>query len=152
MLKTLFGSVIAVATTIFLSVGASASAAPQHFNLNMPLQCFTKGPTVICASSTGEETVVQAGNGNFSADINGTSSVAVTMNGALLFSGSSAIHEHVLYTGNFTVLQEAGTHETSTFTQGTTTCTFSADVHATNLDPFTGTGHFQYENVSFVCV
>ena len=46
---------------------------------------------------------------------------------------------------------DAGTHETSTFTQGTTTCTFSADVHATDLDPFTGTGHFQYENVSFVC-
>ena len=151
MLKTLFGSVVAVTATMFLSVGASASATPQHFNLNMPLQCFAKGPTVICASSTGEETVVQASDGNFSADINGTSSVAVTMDGTLLFSGSSAIHEHVLYTDNFTVLQEAGTHETSTFTQGTTTCTFSADVHATDLDPFTGTGHFQYENVSFVC-
>ena len=53
---------------------------------------------------------------------------------------------------DFTVLEEGGIHQTSTFSDGTSTCTVSMDVHATGLNFVTGTGHFQYDNFTVVCV
>jgi hypothetical protein len=44
-----------------------------------------------------------------------------------------------------------GVHVSETSTYGGTTCTYSADIHVTDLNPYTGTGHFQYNNVSVVC-
>ncbi|TMG26981.1 MAG: hypothetical protein E6H95_09670 [Chloroflexi bacterium] len=136
MLKTIFASVTAVAATVLLSIGASG-ATVQHFNLNGPQQCYAKGDYLVCVIASGEENAVQAPSGNFNAEINGTSYV---------------IHEHVLYTSDFTVLKEGGIHETSTVTSGGATCIFAMDVHATGLNLYTGTGRFQYTNVSFTCV
>ena len=66
MLKTIFASVSAAAATVFLSVGAAAGATPQHFNLTMPYECFSKGDYSICVVAKGEETIVQTPSGNFS--------------------------------------------------------------------------------------
>ena len=154
MVKTVFAPVIAVAATIFLSVGAAAAGdgTVQHFNLNLPQQCFAKGDYSICVVSTGEETAIQAPSGNFTAEINGTSSFVASYQGSVVASGTDVISEHVLYTSNFTILKEGGIHETSTVTSGGTTCTFAMDIHATGLNFYTGTGQFQYTNVSFTCV
>jgi hypothetical protein len=152
MLKTLFASVMAAAATVFLSVGAAAGATPQHFNLSMPYECFSKGDYSICVVAKGEETIVQTPSGNFSGVVNMTSSYAVSYQGSVIGAGTDSFHEHVLYANNFTVLKEGGIHQNSTFSDGTTTCTFSADIHVTNLDPVTGTGHIQYWNVTTVCV
>jgi hypothetical protein len=153
MFKPVFASILAVAATAVLAEGvlAAGSTGPQHFNLTGQ-QCFTKGTLSICESSKGEETVVQTASGNFSGDINATSSFVVTDSGTLLASGSDNLHEHTLYTSNFAVVQEAGLHEVSTVTQGGSTCTVNLDIHATQLDPISGTGHFQYNNFSIVCV
>jgi hypothetical protein len=48
MLKTIFASVTAVAATVLLSIGASAGATVQHFNLNGPQQCYAKGDYLVC--------------------------------------------------------------------------------------------------------
>ena len=152
MLKTIFASVTAVAATVLLSIGASAGAAVQHLNLNTPEQCFAKGDYSICIVSRGEETLVQTPSGNFSADINATDSFVVTYQGAAFGAGTDSFKEDVLYSSNFTVLKEGGIHQTSTFSDGTSTCTVSMDVHATGLNFVTGTGHFQYDNFTVVCV
>ncbi|GEM_PF-6504391 len=155
MVKTVFASLVAAAATIFLSIGAAAAggATVQHFSLNMPQQCFPgKGGGTYCVSSTGEETFVQAPSGNIDGEINVADSFVINYNGAVIASGTDSLHEHVLYTDNFTVLQEGGLHSTSTFTSGGITCTFSADLHVTDLNFATGTAHIQYNNVSFVCV
>jgi len=151
MLKTIFASVTAVAATVLLSIGASAGAAVQHLNLNTPEQCFAKGDYSICIVSRGEETIVQAPSGNFSADINATDSFVVTYQGAAFGAGTDSFHEHVLYSSNFTVLKEGGIHQTSTFSDGTSTCTLSMDAHVTGLNFLTGTAHVQYDNFSIVC-
>jgi len=152
MLKTLFASIMAAAATVFLSVGAAAGAPPQHFSLSMPYQCYSKGDYSICIVSKGEETAVQIPSGNFSADMNGTDSIVVSYQGAVIGAGTDSFHEHVLYSSNFTVLKEGGIHQTSTFADGTSTCTYSTDIHVTDLNFVTGTGHLQYNNFSIVCV
>jgi hypothetical protein len=152
MVKPLLASISALAATVLLSVGASAAAMVQHFNLNSPQQCFTKGTLSYCVTSTGEEADVQVPSGNFSGDVNGTSSYVFSDGGTVVGSGTSAIHEHVLYASNFTVLKEGGMHLASTSTYAGTTCTFSFDLHVTDLNPYAGTGRIQYDNFSSVCV
>ncbi|MHB8612062.1 MAG: hypothetical protein ACYDAL_06485 [Candidatus Dormibacteraceae bacterium] len=154
MFKPVFASILAVGATAVLAVSglAAGGPGPQHYNLSSPQVCFDKGPYHVCESSTGEETIVQTPSGNFSGDINVSSSFAVTYLGAPLVTGSDTLHEHVLYTSNFAVLQEMGIHDVSTQTYGSQTCTFSQDLHVTQLDPYAGTGRIQYDNVSYVCV
>jgi hypothetical protein len=153
MVKAFFGPAVAIAATLFLAVGAAAGATVQHFNLSSPAQCFPgKGGSTFCVASTGEENVAQTPSGNLSAEINVSDSFVVNYNGAVVESGSDSLHEHVLYASGFTILEEGGMHSTSTFAGGGMTCTYSADVHVTDLDFATGTGHIQYSNVSFVCV
>ena len=153
MLKALFGPIVAIAATLFLAVGAAAGATVQHFNLSSPEQCFPgKGGSTFCVASTGEENVAQTPSGMLSAEINVSDTFVVNYNGAVVASGSDSLQEHVLYASDFTILQEGGMHSTSTSTSGGMTCTFDADVHVTNLDFATGTGHIEYSNVSFVCV
>jgi hypothetical protein len=153
MFKPVLASILAVGATAVLAAGALAAGptGPQHYNLSSPLVCFDKGPFQICESATGEETVAQTASGNFSDDINVASSFAVTYLGAPLASGTDSLHAHQLYTSNFTVLQEMGIHDTGTSTQGGTTCTFSQDLHVTQVDPSTGTAHIQYDNFTYVC-
>ena len=143
---------MAAAATMLLSVGAAADASVQHFNLNSPQTCYSKGNFTVCFTSTGEANLVQTVSGSFSGETNGTSSFVASYNGAAVATGTSSFHEHVLAANNFTVIKEAGIHVTSTVTSAGTTCTFSADIHVTDLNPYTGTGHFQYSNISFVCV
>ncbi|TMF72110.1 MAG: hypothetical protein E6I13_02875 [Chloroflexi bacterium] len=152
MVKTVFASIIAVAATIFLSIGAAAGATVQHFNLNTPEQCFYKLDYKYCVVSAGEETAVQTASGNFSAAVNASDSWVFSQNATILASGTDSIQEHVLYANDFTILKEGGIHQTSTFFDGTTTCTAGMDIHATGLNLYTGTGHFQYTNFTFVCV
>jgi hypothetical protein len=152
MVKPILASIGALAATVLLSTGALADATVQHFNLNTPEQCFSQGPYTQCFVSTGEENVVQTPSGNFSGEVNTTSSFVVSYSGAVIASGSGSFREHVLYTSNFTVVQEGGIHSVSTFRYAGTTCTSTFDLHVTNLDPYTGTGHIQYSNYSFVCV
>jgi hypothetical protein len=154
MFKPVFASILAVAATAVLAAGALAAGptGPQHYNLTTPQVCFDKGPFHICESATGEETVVQTPSGSFSDDINVASSFAVTYLGAPFASGTDNLHAHALYTSNSAVLQEMGIHDTGTSTQGGTTCTFSQDLHVTQVDPATGTAHIQYDNFKFVCV
>ena len=71
---------------------------------------------------------------------------------AVIGAGTDSFHEHVLYSSNFTLLKEGGIHQTSTFADGTSTCTYSTDIHVTDLNFVTGTGHLQYNNFSIVCV
>lgn len=153
MFKPVFASILAVVATGVLAAGALAAGptGPQHFNLTGQ-QCFAKGTLSICETSKGEETSVQTASGNFSGDVNVTSTFVVTDSGTLVASGADNLHEHILYTSNFTVVQEAGIHDVSTVTQGGTTCTLSQDLHATQLDPISGTGRIQYNNFTFVCV
>ena len=68
------------------------------------------------------------------------------------FHGTDSLHAHQLLTSNLTVLQEMGIHDVSTQTSGGQTCTFSQDLHVTQVDPATGTAHIQYDNFSAVCV
>jgi hypothetical protein len=152
MVKPLLASISALAATVLLSVGASAGATVQHFNLNSPQQCFSKGPYTSCFVASGEENDVQSPSGNFSGDVNMTDSFVVSYNGTVIETGADSFHEHVLLTNNFTVLKEGGIHSTSTFTYAGSTCTTTFDLHVTNLNPYTGTGHIQYSNYSFVCV
>lgn len=156
MLKTMFASVIALTATISLAAGAAADAGVQHVNLNAPEQCetFTKGLTTytFCFASVGEATAVQTSSGNYSSEVNATFAFSATADGIVISSGTDAIHEHVLLTGDFAVLQELGAHETSTSTYGGVTCTFNADIHATDLNFLTGSGRIQYQNVTWVCV
>src|SRR5882672_8599871 len=93
MLKTIFASVSAAAATVFLSVGAAAGATPQHFNLSMPYECFSKADYSICVVAKGEETIVQTPSGNFSGDVSMTSSYAVSYQGALVATGADSFHE-----------------------------------------------------------
>jgi hypothetical protein len=154
MFKPVFASILALAATATLAVSALAAGAtgPQHLNLTGQ-QCFVgKGTTVICETAKGEATMVLMPSGNFSSDVNVTSSFVVTDSGTFVASGTDNLHEHVLYTNNFTVVQEAGIHDVSTFTLGGSTCTVSQDLHATQLDPVSGTGHIEYTNFSIVCV
>jgi hypothetical protein len=153
MFKPVFASILALAATAVLAAGALAAGptGPQHFNLTGQ-QCFDKGPYTICSTATGEETTVQTASDNFSGDINVTSTFVVTYQGSLLENGTDALHEHALYTSNFAVLQEMGIHDVSTQTSGGQTCTLVQDLHVTQLDPISGTGHIQYNNFSFVCV
>ena len=155
MLKTLLASVLAVTATVLLSVAASAAVGPgvQHLSLKLAEQCFPgKMGSIYCITSSGEETVVQTSSGNFSGDINVTDAFVVSYNGTVVASGTDSLHEHVLYTKNFTILQEGGIHQTSVVTSEGMTCTLNADVHVTDLDFVTGTANIQYTNVSFVCV
>jgi hypothetical protein len=154
MFKPVLASIFALAATATLAVSALAAGAtgPQHISLTAPLQCFAKGPYVICVSSNGELTSVLTPSGNLSNDINETSTFSATIQGTLVASGTSSVHEHDLSTSNFAVLQEISIHSDSTQVAGGQTCTFSEDVHATNLDPYTGTGNIQYNNISFACV
>jgi hypothetical protein len=153
MFKPVMASILALAATATLAVSAlAAGATAQHFNLSSPQQCSSKGPYTFCTVQSGEETAVQTPAGNFSGDVNVTSTFTVTYNGAIVESGSSAFSEHVLYTSNFTVVQEGGIHQSSTFTDGVQTCTFSQDLHVTDLNLITGTGNIQYNNVTSVCV
>jgi hypothetical protein len=154
MIKPVLASILAVVATAVLAVGALAAGptGPQHYNLSSPLVCFDKGPFHICESATGEETVVQTPTGNFSDDINVASSFAITYLGAPFVTGTDSLHAHQLLTSNFTVLQEMGIHDVSTQTSGGQTCTFSQDLHVTQVDPSTGTAHIQYLNFSAVCV
>lgn len=152
MVKPLLASIGALAATVLLSAGALADATVMHFNLNTPQQCYSKGPYTICFVATGEETAVQAPSGNFSGDVNTSSSFVLSYNGTVIGSGADSFHEHVLYTNNFTVLKEGGMHSTSTFTSAGTTCTYTFDLHVTDLNPYTGTGHIQYNNFTYVCV
>src|SRR2546429_3364493 len=110
MLKTIFASVTAVAATVLLSIGASG-ATVQHFNLNGPQQCYAKGDYLVCVIASGEENAVQAPSGNFNAEINGTSSFVASYQGAVVATGTDVIHEHVLYTSDFTVRSEEHTSE-----------------------------------------
>jgi hypothetical protein len=153
MFKPVFASILAFAATAALAAGAVAAGptGPQHFSLSGQ-QCFDKGPYTICSTSSGEETTVHTPSGNFSGEINVTSSFVVTYQGSLLASGADVLHDHALYTANFAVLQETGIHEVSTQTSGGTTCTLSQDLHVTQIGSTTGTGHIQYDNFSFVCV
>ena len=153
MFKPVLASILALAATAVLTVSALAAGAtgPQHFNLTGQ-QCFAKDTLSICETSKGEETVVMTASGNFSGDINVTSSFVVTDSGTVVASGTSNLHDHALYTGNFTLLQEQGIHEVSTVTQFGSTCTLTQDLHLTQLDPNTFTAHIQYNNFSFVCV
>jgi hypothetical protein len=154
MFKPVLASILAVGALAVLAVGAMAAGptGPQHYNLTSPLVCFDKGPYHVCESATGEETTVQTPSGNFSDDINVSSSFAVTYLGAPFASGTDSLHAHALLTGNFAVLQEMGIHDTGTSTQGGTTCTFNQDLHVTQVDPATGTAHIQFDNFTFVCV
>jgi hypothetical protein len=153
MFKPVLAPILAVAATAVLAVSAMAAGAtgPQHLSLSGQ-QCYDKGPYTICVDSTGEATQVLTASGNFSTDVNVTESFAISSNGTLLSSGASNLHEHELYTGNFAALQEAGIHDVSTTTVGGSTCTVTEDIHVTQIDPITGTGHIQYDNFSFVCV
>jgi hypothetical protein len=153
MFKPVLASILALAATAVLAVSALAAGAtgPQHFNLTGQF-CLTRDSLTICETSKGEETVVLTASGNFSGDINMTTSFVVTDSGTVVASGASNLHDHALYTGNFTLLQEQGIHEVSTVTQFGSTCTLTQDLHVTQFDPNTFTGHIQYNNVSFVCV
>lgn len=153
MFKPVLASILAAAATAVLGVSGLAAGAtgPQHFNLTGE-QCFAKGTLSICETSKGEETAVQTASGDFSGDVNVTSSFVVTDSGTAVASGADNLHEHILYTSNFTVVQEAGIREVSAVTQGGSTCTLTQDLHATQLDPIAGTGHIEYSNFSFVCV
>ena len=95
---------------------------------------------------------MQTASGNFSDDINVASSFAVTYLGASFVTGTDNLHAHQLITSNLTVLQEMGIHDVSTQTSGGQTCTFTQDLHVTQVDPATGTAHIQYDNFSAVCV
>ena len=152
MFKPVSASILALAATAVLAVTALAAGGtgPQHFSLSGQ-QCSDKGPYTICSTSAGEETDVMTPSGNFSGDLNGSSSFTVTYQGSLVASGTDVFHEHVLYTNNFTIVQEGGIHLVSTQTSGGTTCTLTQDLHVTQLDPITGTGRIQYDNFSFVC-
>ena len=153
MFKPVLASIIAVVATGALAVSALAAGGtgPQHFNLTGQ-QCFAKGTLLICETAQGEDTGVQTASGDFSGDINVTSSFVVTDSGTLVAAGSDNLHEHILFTSNFSIVQEAGIHEVSTVTQGGSTCTLSQDLHVTQLDPNSGTGHIEYNNFSFVCI
>jgi hypothetical protein len=153
MFKPVLASILALAATAALAAGALADGATaQHFNLSSPQQCFSKGPYTFCSVQSGEETAVQAPSGNFNGDVNVTSAFTFSYSGTILESGTSAFSEHVLYTNNFTVVQEGGIHQSSTYTYAGQTCTFSQDLHVTNLNLYTGTGNIQYNNVTFVCL
>lgn len=153
MFKPAFASILALAATAALATGALADGATvQHLNLTSPQQCMSKGPYTFCSVAAGQTTAVQTPSGNFSGEVNVTSTFSVTYNGAIVESGSDAFREHVLFTNNFTVVQEGGIHETSTFTNAGQTCTLSQDLHVTDLNLITGTGNIQYSNFSFVCV
>ena len=154
MFKPVFASILALTATAALAVSALAAGGPGPLHLNLTgQQCFLgKGTTVVCETAKGEATLVQTPSGDFSSDVNVTSSFVVTDSGTFVASGTDNLHEHVLYTNNFTVVQEAGIHDVSTFTQGGSTCTVSQDLHATQLDPVSGTGHIEYTNFSIVCV
>jgi hypothetical protein len=152
MVKPLLASLSALAATVLLSVGASAGATVQHFNLSSPQQCFSKGAYTWCVVTTGEENDVQSPSGNFSGNVNMADSYALSYNGTVIETGADSFHEHVLLASNFTVLKEGGIHSTSTVIYAGTTCTTTFDMHVTDLNPYTGTGHIQYSNYSFVCV
>jgi hypothetical protein len=146
---------MAVAATMLLSVGAAADATVQHVNLNSLEQCNTFSYNgnyyTICYSSTGEATMVQSAAGNWSGEVNGTFSNTFSQNGTLLFSSATAVHEHFLYSASTGLVKEDGVHETSTFSYSGVTCTISVDLHVTDMNPYTGIGHFQYRNFSFAC-
>jgi hypothetical protein len=57
-----------------------------------------------------------------------------------------------VFASNLSVLQEMGLHSVSTVISNGQTCTFRQAFHVTRLDLYKGTGHIQYDNVSFVCV
>jgi hypothetical protein len=153
MVKPILASIGALAATVLLSAGAMAGGAVvMHFNLNTPQQCFDKGPYTSCFTATGEETDTQTPSGNFSAAINTTFSTYTTYNGAVIGSGSGLLHEHVLITDNFTVLQELGVHSLSISNWDGTSCTYTFDMLVTDLNPAGGTGRIQYQNVTSVCV
>src|SRR5437667_10854727 len=113
MLKPIVESVTAVAATVLRSIGASG-ATVQHFNMNGPQQCYAKGDYLVCVIASGEENAAQAPSGNFNAEINGTSSFVASYQGAVVATGTDVIHEHDLYTSDFTDYKEDGIHEPST--------------------------------------
>jgi hypothetical protein len=146
---------MAVAATMLLSVGAAADATVQHVNLNSPEQCFTytyKGNITFCYSASGEANMVQTPSGNWTSEMNGTFSNTFSQDGILLFSSSSAVHEHVLYSPSTGLVKELGVHETGTSTYSGITCTYSLDLHVTDINFYTGTGHIQYSNFTYSCV
>lgn len=152
---------MAVAATMLLSIGAAADASVQHVNLNSPEQCFTytKGGTytyTYCYSSTGEMNSVQTPSGNFSGEVNATFSSSFSQDGTLLGTGTTSVHEKILYSvnsaGYITVIKEDGMHLTSTYSYGGMTCTYIANFHITDLNLATFTGHIQYSNFSYSCV
>src|SRR5207248_9048772 len=121
MVKTVFASIIAVAATIFLSIGAAAGATVQHFNLNTPEQCFYKLDYKYCVVSAGEETAVQTASGTFSAAVNASHSCVFSQNATILASAADSMQKHVPYANAFTVLQAGGIHQPETLFDGTTT-------------------------------
>ena len=153
MVKPILASISALAATVLLAAGAMADgAAVMHFNLNSPQQCFDKGPYTSCFTATGEETDVMTPSGNYSGAINTTFTAFTTYNGAVIGSGSDSFHQHVLITNDFTVLQELGVHSLSISNWDGTTCTYTFDVHVTDLNPASGTGRIQYQSFTSVCV
>lgn len=153
MVKPILASIGALAATVLLSAGVLADAASvMHFNLSSPQQCFDKGPYTSCFTASGQETDVVTSSGNYSADIYMTFSTFTTYNGAVIGSGSDTLHEHVLLTNNFTVLQELGVHSLSISSWDGTTCTYTFDLHITDLNPAAGTGRIQYQNFTSTCL
>ncbi|HEX6548149.1 MAG TPA: hypothetical protein VF134_05350 [Candidatus Dormibacteraeota bacterium] len=137
----------AVAMTVGMATGVSADngATVQHINLASQDQCFNSGPYSYCFSATGEETITQTPTGNWSGQANGTETSTFSYNGTAIYSSTANFHVHILYKDNFTVLQEAGEHETGSSTYGGTTCTYSFDLHITNNN------QIQYQNYTFSC-
>src|ERR1700693_4666934 len=105
--KPVLASILALAATAVLTVSALAAGAagPQHFKLTGQ-HCFAKGTLSVCGTSQGVAAVVMTASCNFSGDINVTSPFVVTDSGTVVASGTSNLHDHALYTGNFTLLQE----------------------------------------------
>jgi hypothetical protein len=153
MFKPLVAPFLAVVATAALAVSAMAAGptGPQHVSLTAPLQCLAKGPYTFCVTSKGELTTVLTPSGNLSNEVNVTTAFTVTTLGTVVASGTSSVHQHDLYTDNFATLQEMGIHSASTQVSGGQTCTFSQDLHITQLDFASGTGHIQYNNFSFAC-
>jgi hypothetical protein len=153
MVKPILASIGALAAAVLLAAGVLADGASvMHFNLSSTQQCFDKGPYTSCFTAAGQETAVLTPSGNYSDDINMTFSAYTTYNGVVIGSGSDSLHQHILITNNFTVLQELGVHSLSVSNWDGTTCTYTFDLHITDLNPSTGTGRIQYQNSTSVCV
>ena len=149
VVKGVLAFVLAVLVSVSLGVPASANGATvTHLNLSSLDSCYSysySGHTyTYCTTATGEETITATSSGNWSGQAQGTLLFTYAVDGTVVGSSSEAIHIHILYANDLTVLKEYGAHESLTFTSGGVTCTFSVDVHLAN-------GSIQYDNTSSVC-